>query len=79
MPMSQRRGHAITEVVDVGVQLIKIFCYVYQHNDINNEDYKEQFESLWAIIKQQGELLTNHPRLIADRTAALAAVDNLQG
>ena len=54
------------------VQLIKAFCYFYQHADTSNEDYVEQFEALWETVEQQGGNLTNHPGLIADRALEIA-------
>jgi len=54
------------------VQLIKMFCTFFQHADSSNEDYKEQFESLWECVIQQGGSLTNHPGLIDDRAIEIA-------
>ena len=54
------------------VQLIKMLCTFFQHADITNEDYKEQFESLWECVIQQGGSLTNHLGLINDRADQIA-------
>ena len=44
-----------------------MFCTFFQYADVSNEDYKEQFESLWECVIQQGGSLTNHSGLIDDR------------
>ena len=49
------------------VELIRSLATFYQKDHKTNEQYKEEFESLWEMVEQQGGSMVNHPGLIADR------------
>eukprot|EP00956_Cyclotella_meneghiniana_P028544 scaffold66757_cov136-Cyclotella_meneghiniana.AAC.1 len=56
------------------VQSMKVLTTHIQQNE-TNEQYKEEFESIWEIVEQFGGSLTNHPELIERRAAEIAAQD----
>eukprot|EP00956_Cyclotella_meneghiniana_P042120 scaffold248363_cov77-Cyclotella_meneghiniana.AAC.3 len=53
---------------------MKVLATHVQQNE-TNEQYKEEFESIWEIVEQFGGSLTNHPELIERRAAEIAALD----
>ena len=54
------------------VELIRSLATFYQKDHKTNEQYKEEFESLWEMVEQQGGSMVNHPGLIADRAIDIA-------
>ena len=57
-------------------QAIKRLLLFFQHKDMSNEDYYEQFLALWDIVIQFGGSVNNHTTLIDARAAEIALINN---